>query len=485
MYALEKLLHGVVTKQIIGSAHSWVQSICFDSRVAKPGSMFIALAGTKVDGHAYIPQAIEAGSQVILCHNLPSQLLPAITYIVVPNTAYALGHIAANCYNHPSTKLKLVAVTGTSGKSSTVHLLYGLFKALGYRVGLISTIENKVHNETFPTTLTTPDVLEINRILDIMVQQGCQYCFMEASSHAMVQERIAGLHFAGAAFLNISHDHLDYHKTFDAYIWAKKKLFDQLPAQAFALYNADDSRGKIMMQNTKATIYSFAMKSSAHFTAKLLGNTWQGLCLRIAGKEVWFQLLGAFNAYNILAAYAIACLLQQDSELVLLGLSSLPAILGRFQYIQAPGNFGIIVDYAHKPDALEKVLIAINQMKAKQGKVITLIGCGGNRDFQKRPIMAKIAVKHSDQVIFTSDNPRYEEADAIIQAMSAGLTSLQQRKVLHIVDRRHAIKVACCLAKAGDMVLIAGKGHESYQEIKEKKIPFNDMQIVLEILSHD
>jgi UDP-N-acetylmuramoyl-L-alanyl-D-glutamate--2,6-diaminopimelate ligase len=485
MHTLQKLLYQVAVQQLVGDMHATVESICFDSRLARTGSLFVAIAGTQVDGHAYIQAAINAGSQVIVCENLPKELMPGITYVVVANSAQALGLIAANFYDHPSAKLQLVAVTGTSGKSSTVYLLYGLFKQLGYRVGLLSTIHNKVQEEVFPAMLTTPDSLEINRLLAQMVEQGCQYCFMEASSHAIVQERIAGLHFAGAAFLNISHEHLDYHKTFDAYIWAKKKLFDNLPASAFALYNADDPRGKVMMQNTKATIYSFAMKSPADFTAKILANTRQGLCLRIAGKEVWFQLLGTFNAYNLLAAYSLACLLKQDSEQVLVALSSLPPILGRFQCIQAPEGFSIFIDYAHKPDALEKVLVAINQIKDPQGKVITVVGCGGNRDSKKRPMMAKIAVKLSDQVIFTSDNPRYEDANAIIQDMMVGLTPSEQRGALNIVDRRSAIKAACQLAKSGDMVLIAGKGHEGYQEIKGQKFPFDDTQVVRETLFID
>jgi UDP-N-acetylmuramoyl-L-alanyl-D-glutamate--2,6-diaminopimelate ligase len=401
---------------------------------------------------------------------------------MVAKSSQALGLIAANFYDNPSAKLKLVAVTGTSGKTSTVNLLYGLFKQLGYRVGLLSTIYNKINEEILPAILTTPDALQLNELLARMVERGCQYCFMEASSHAIVQERIAGLQFTGAAFLNISHDHLDYHKTFDAYIHAKKKLFDDLPQQAFALYNADDRRGKVMMQNTQATVYSFALKSPTDFTAKILANTWQGLALRITGKEVWFKLLGAFNAYNLLAVYATACLLGQDSDAVLIALSSLSPIVGRFQCVQAPNNFGIIIDYAHKPDALEKVLIAIDNMKEAQAKVITVVGCGGNRDTKKRPLMARIAAQYSDQVIFTSDNPRNEEPEAIIEDMMLGLTPSQQRKALSIVDRKNAIKVACQLAGSGDIVLIAGKGHEAYQEIKGQKFPFNDAAIVQEFL---
>lgn len=485
MQALQKLLQGVVIQQLVGNPNVLIKSICQDSRAAGQDSLFIAVSGTQVDGHAYIPNAIEAGSKAIVCESLPTMLIPDITYVVVAKSSQALGNIAANFYDHPSTKLKLVAITGTSGKTSTVHLLYGLFKHLGYQVGMLSTIYNKINEEILPAILTTPDALQLNELLARMVEKGCQYCFMEASSHAIVQERIAGLQFAGAVFLNMSHDHLDYHQTFDAYIQAKKKLFDDLPKQAFALYNADDRRGKVMMQNTQATVHSFAMKSPADFTAKLLANTWQGLALSITGKEVWFRLLGAFNAYNLLAAYATACLLGQDSDTVLIALSSLPPILGRFQCIQAPNKVMFIIDYAHKPDALEKVLTAIDYIKGTQAKVITVVGCGGNRDAQKRPLMAKMAVQYSDQVIFTSDNPRYEDPDAIIEEMMLGLTTSQQRKALSIVDRKNAIKVACQLANSGDIVLIAGKGHEAYQEIEGEKFPFSDAAIVQEFLIAD
>jgi UDP-N-acetylmuramoyl-L-alanyl-D-glutamate--2,6-diaminopimelate ligase len=486
MQALQKLLQGVVIQQLVGNPNVSIKSICQDSRAAGQDSLFIAVSGTQVDGHAYIPQAIEAGSKAIVCESLPALLILHMTYVVVAKSSQALGLIAANFYENPSAKLKLVAVTGTSGKTSTVHLLYGLFKQLGYQVGLLSTIYNKIHEEALPAILTTPDALQLNELLVRMVEKGCQYCFMEASSHAIVQERIAGLQFAGAVFLNMSHDHLDYHKTFDAYIQAKKKLFDDLPKQAFALYNADDRRGKVMMQNTQATaVHSFAMKSPADFTAKILANTWQGLALRIAGKEVWFRLLGDFNAYNLLAAYATACLLGQDSDIILIALSSLAPILGRFQCIQGPNNVMVIVDYAHKPDALEKVLTAIDHMKGTQAKVITVVGCGGNRDAQKRPLMAKMAVQYSDQVVFTSDNPRYEDPDAIIAEMMLGLTPSQQRKVLSIVDRKNAIKVACQLAHSGDIVLIAGKGHEAYQEIKGEKFPLSDAAIVHDSLIAD
>ena len=478
MRALQELLSGVPTQQIMGDRTLSVKAVCFDSRTVSADSLFVAVKGTSVDGHDYIPQAIAAGSKVIVCEQAPARLVPHITYIMVTHSAKALGMIAANFYHNPSAKLQLVAITGTSGKTSTVHLLYGLFKQLGHQVGMLSTIHNKVDEQTLPATLTTLDAVQINSLLARMVAQGCQYCFMEASSHAIVQERIAGLQIAGAVFLNITHEHLDYHQTFDTYIKAKKKLFDDLPAQAFALYNADDKRGPVMVQNTKAVKHSFAMKTRADFTARLLSNTWQGLELRIAGKNAWFQLLGPFNAYNLLVAYATACLLEQDSDKVLVALSSLPPILGRVQHIHALNTFDVIIDYAHKPDALEKVLTTIQQIKSKQGRVITVVGCGGNRDKQKRPLMAQIAYKLSNQVILTADNPRNEDPHAIIEEMKVGLSPAQQRKTLSIVDRAEAIKAACQLAHSHDIVLVAGRGHEHYQEIQGKKYPFNDEAVV-------
>lgn len=482
MHTLSKLLRGVATQQVIGNRNLSVKAICFDSRAVSQDALFVAVPGTKVDGHAYIPQAIAAGSSVIVCEQVPADLAPQVTYVVVDHSAKALGKLAANFHHNPAAHLKLVAVTGTSGKTSTVHLLYGLFKQLGYRVGMLSTIYNKVDEQTLSATLTTPDAVQLHSLLARMVAQGCQYCFMEASSHAMVQARMAGLQLAGAVFLNISHEHLDYHQTFDAYIKAKQQLFDELPAQAFALYNADDQRGTVMVQNTSAAQHSFAMKSLADFTAKLLANTWQGIALRITNKTAWFQLLGAFNAYNLLAAYATACLLAQDSDEVLLALSSLLPIPGRFQCIHTPHNFDVIIDYAHKPGALENVLTAIQQIKSQQGKVITVLGCGGNRDQQKRPLMARIACKRSNQTILTTDNPRDEDPQAILEAMKAGLSPTQQRKTLSIVDRAEAIKVAYQLAHSHDVVLIAGKGHEHYQEIQGSKYPFSDEAVVRELI---
>lgn len=479
---LSTLLQGVAVEQLLGNEAVEVQAISFDSRTISKGTLFVAMRGTQVDGHAYIQQAVGAGSTVVVCEVLPSELAEQVTYVVVANSAKALGIIASNFYGRPSSQLQLVAVTGTNGKTSTVHLLTGLFRQLGYKVGMLSTIHNQINDEVLPARLTTPDAIQINSLLAQMVAEGCQYCFMEASSHALVQERMAGLQLAGGVFLNITHDHLDYHQTFDAYIQAKKKLFDELPANAFALYNADDKRGPVMIQNTQAASHSFALKTPATFTAKLLANTLQGLELRIADQDVWFQLVGTFNAYNLLTVYATACLLGADSQQVLVALSALAPIQGRFQHLHAPAGFDAIVDYAHTPDALQNVLKTIGQIKGKTGKVITVVGCGGNRDKTKRPLMAQIACKFSDRVILTADNPRSEDPQAIIEDMKAGLTPAEQRQVLVIVDRAEAIKAACQLAQAEDVVLVAGKGHETYQEIAGQRYPFDDRQVLKNIL---
>lgn len=479
---LSTLLQDIAVDQLIGNEAVEIQAISADSRTVTQGTLFVALRGTQVDGHTYIQRAVESGSTAVVCEALPHEQMPNVTYIVVADSAKALGMLASNFYGRPSTQLQLVAVTGTNGKTSTVHLLTRLFRHLGYKVGMLSTIHNQVNEEILPSALTTPDAIQINSLLARMVAEGCQYCFMEASSHALVQERMAGLQLAGGIFLNITHDHLDYHKTFDAYIQAKKKLFDELPTGAFALYNADDKRGAIMIQNTKAEAYPFAVKGPATFTAKLLANTLQGLELRIADQDVWFQLVGTFNAYNLLATYATACLLGADSQETLVGLSALSPIQGRFQHLHAPAGFDAIVDYAHTPDALQNVLKTIGQIKSKTGSIITVVGCGGDRDKTKRPLMAQIACKFSDRVIFTADNPRKEASEAIIEDMKAGLTAAEQQQALVIVDRAEAIKAACQLAQANDVVLVAGKGHETYQEIAGKRYPFDDRQVLESIL---
>jgi len=486
MHTLQELLVNIPIQQITGDTNLSITNICLDSRDVVPGSLFVAIPGSKADGHQYILEAIAAGSHAIIAEKKPTYIAPHVTYIQVENATQVLGIIASNFYGNPSKKLKLVAVTGTSGKTSTVHLLYGLFRQLGYRTGMLSTIHNKINDQIFPSTLTTPNAIDINKSLAQMVAAGCQYCFMEASSHAIVQNRLVGLQLAGALFLNISHDHLDYHLTFDAYIKAKKKLFDELPSSAFVLYNVDDKRGPIMIQNTRATTYSMAMRRPADFTAQILANTWQGLELRIGGQNVWFQLLGAFNASNLLGAYATGCLLGQDNQDVLVALSSIKPITGRFQHIHTPKKLDVIIDYAHKPEALEKILLSIHQIREdanQQGRIITIIGCGGNRDTQKRPIMAKIAYKLSDQLILTADNPRYEDPKAIIKEMKQGLTPAEQLKTVTIIDRTEAIQAAYQMAQPADIILIAGKGHEDYQEIAGIKYPLSDEAIVNKLMS--
>lgn len=476
------MIQGLVVRQFVGDQTVQVQTISFDSRAVSKATLFVALRGTKLDGHDYIQKAVAAGSTVIVCEYISGTPIQNVTYVVVADSAHALGIIAANFYGHPSTKLRLVSVTGTNGKTSTVFLLSGLFSQLGYRVGMLSTIHNKIDTQSLPAALTTLDAIQLNTLLARMVERGCQYCFMEASSHAIVQKRIAGLHFAGAVFLNITHDHLDYHQTFDAYIQAKKKLFDDLSAKAFALFNTDDKRGAVMVQNTKATPHSFALKAPATFRAKLLTTTLQGLELYIANQAVWFQLIGTFNAYNVLAAHATACLLGVDSHTALTVLSSLPPIQGRCQHMHTQAGIDAIVDYAHTPDALKQVLTAIRQIKRQVGHIITVFGCGGDRDRQKRSLMTQVALKLSHRVIFTSDNPRSESPQEIIQDMKIGMTPVQQQQTLTIIDRAAAIRSACQLAQPGDVILVAGKGHENYQEIQGQRYPFDDAKILQSML---
>lgn len=391
--------------------------------------------------------------------------------------------MASNFYANPSGKMKLVAVTGTNGKTTNATLLWKLFRGLGYKTGLLSTVENKIDNEPVAATHTTPDPLQLNQLLNKMVESGCTHCFMEASSHAIHQERIAGLELDGAVFTNITHDHLDYHQTFDNYIAAKKKLFDELPSSAFALTNIDDKRGKVMLQNTKAKTYTFALEKPADFKGRLMDNTLHGIEMEIENKRVWFRLIGNFNAYNLLGVYAVAVLLGEDSDTVLAQLSALEGAKGRFEQIISKDKITAIVDYAHTPDALENVLKTIADLRGGKEQVITVVGCGGNRDAAKRPIMAQIAAKYSDKAVLTSDNPRNEEPQDILNQMEAGLKLADKKKTVTIIDRKEAIKTACMLAKPGDIILIAGKGHEDYQEIKGVKYPFDDKQVVMEFLS--
>ena len=480
---LKEILYKVALTEVIGDTNISISSVEFDSRKIIEGNLFIAIKGLTVDGHNYIDQVIKKGATAIICEQLPGKIHKGITYLKVKDSGEALGIIASNYYNQPSSKLKLVGITGTNGKTTTATLLYKLFIKLGYKVGLLSTVKNQINEKIFPATHTTPDALELNKMLSKMVEQGCSYCFMEVSSHAIVQKRITGLTFAGGVFTNITHEHLDFHKTFEEYIKAKKKFFDGLPSSAFALVNKDDSNGLVMLQNTKAVKKTFALKTPADYKCKIIENTFSGLDLMLDGREIWIKLIGAFNAYNILGIYAVAILLGENKEETLKALSALDAVEGRFQYTKAPNGTIGVVDYAHTPDALINVLSTLQDVRADKEKIITVVGCGGDRDKAKRPIMASIACEKSDKVILTSDNPRSEEPAEIIHQMEKGLTLMDKKKSLSIADRREAIKTACQLAGRGDIILLAGKGHEKYQEIKGVKYPFDDMEILTETLN--
>jgi UDP-N-acetylmuramoyl-L-alanyl-D-glutamate--2,6-diaminopimelate ligase len=481
MNVLKDILYKVSLTSTIGDMEVKVKDIVFDSRKVEADTVFVAIRGTQVDGHDFIKLALDNGATVIVCEQLPDLIKEGITYVQVVNTSRALGVMAANYFENPSEKLKLVAVTGTNGKTTTVTLLFQLFSEMGYNVGLLSTVENKINETTIPATHTTPDALTTQSLLKKMVEAGCTHCFMEASSHAIVQERMAGLQISGAVFTNISHDHLDYHGTFDEYIKAKKKLFDDLPKDAFALVNADDKRGLVMLQNCKSAHQTYGLKYPADYKAKILSNTIEGLELDVNNRQIWFRMIGQFNAYNILAVFGTAMLLGEEEEEVLMQLSKVKGAQGRFDKITMSG-ITAIVDYAHTPDALENVLKTIQGVRSGGEKVITVVGCGGNRDKTKRPVMAKIATQFSDKVILTSDNPRFEEPMAILKDMESGVNPVDFKKTLIIEDRREAIKTAGILAQKGDIILIAGKGHETYQEVKGTKYPFDDRQVVKEIL---
>lgn len=477
MKKLKHILINVKTVQIIGNQKVKITKIEFDSRKVVKSSMFVAVKGTQVDGHRFIGKAIELGAAVIVCEELPAAINPNITYVEVKNSAKALGKMAGNFYDNPSTQLKLVGITGTNGKTTCATILYKLFMKMGYKTGLLSTVENKIGNQIIPATHTTPNPVALNELLAKMVENGCDYAFMEVSSHSIHQERIAGLDFDGAVFTNITHDHLDYHGTFKNYINAKKKFFDDLDKKAFALTNIDDRRGTVMLQNTRAKKYSYAVKKMADFKAKIIENTLIGLQLELNGREFHSRLIGEFNAYNLLAVYGTATLLGHDDMEVLTVLSSLQTAEGRFDYIVSKTNNIIgIVDYAHTPDALEKVLQTIDGVKSGDSQVITVVGCGGDRDRTKRPIMAKVACDYSHQVILTSDNPRTENPFDILAAMEKGIPPYATQKVLTIENRRQAIKTACTLAKQNDIILVAGKGHEKYQDINGVKHHFDDKE---------
>lgn len=479
---LSTLLNSCKILELVGNTEQDINGIYFDSRKVTSGSMFIATIGTAVDGHDFIESAIIKGSCVIVCQKLPAYLQVNVTFVVVENSSRAMGLMAAAYYQYPSKKLKLVGVTGTNGKTTVATLLSNLFQELGYKVGLLSTVENKINQTVIPSSHTTPDSISINELLIKMLDAGCDYCFMEVSSHATVQERIAGLTFEGGIFTNITHDHLDFHQTFDEYIKAKKYFFDQLPAGAFALTNLDDKRGAVMLQNTKAHVKSYALQTMATFKAKIIENQFSGLFLNIDSEEVWFKMVGNFNAYNLLAVYSTAMLLDQDKTRVLTILSTLGGAEGRFDYTIASNGVIGIVDYAHTPDAIKNVLQTIGNIRKGNETVIAVVGCGGDRDKTKRPIMAEVACKLSDKVILTSDNPRTEDPAAILREMEAGVPISQRKKTITIQDRKEAIRTACHLAKSGDIILLAGKGHEKYQEINGVKFPFDDKKIFSEIM---
>ncbi len=483
MKNLKDILYKVNLIEVSGSTDREIEGLTLDSRQAEKGFVFVAVKGTKSDGHQFVSQAIKKGATVIICEVFPDKLTDEITYIKVQDTPLAVATLADNFYENPSSKLKIIAVTGTNGKTTIATLLFRLFRQLGEKCGLISTIHNQIEDELIPATHTTPDAVQLTALLKVMVDAGCSYCFMEASSHAIDQKRVAAINFAGAIFTNITHDHLDYHKTFDNYIAAKKKLFDSLSTDAFALVNIDDKRGAVMLQNCKAKKYTYSLNSASDFRAKILENSFAGLLLSIDGADVNTHLIGDFNAYNLLAIYGAANLLGKNKMDVLTAISLLSPAEGRFDYVISPhAKITAIVDYAHTPDALEKVLETLMHIRTGNEQLITVVGCGGDRDKTKRPIMADIACRVSDKVILTSDNPRSENPLDIIADMKQGVKAHNVRKVLIIPDRREAIKVACALAENKDIILIAGKGHEKYQEIKGVKYPFDDKEIVWETL---
>ncbi|HMH22256.1 MAG TPA: UDP-N-acetylmuramoyl-L-alanyl-D-glutamate--2,6-diaminopimelate ligase [Puia sp.] len=480
---MQDILYKVSLRSVHGDLDREILDLHTDSGKVFAGTLFIALKGTHTDGHLFIGPAIASGAVAIVCEDLPAALRPEVTYIRVENSAEAAGYIAHNYYGQPSEKLKLVGVTGTNGKTTIATLLYKLFTALGSKCGLLSTVENQIGGRVVPATHTTPDAIALNALLKEMLDEGCTHVFMETSSHAIHQHRVAGLRYAGGLFSNITHDHLDYHKTFDEYIRVKKSFFDTLPSEAFAISNADDKRGPVMLQNTNAKKYFYSLKTVADFKGKILENNLTGLVMQVGDQEVHFRLIGEFNAYNLLAVYGAAICLGEEKQEVLRCLSVLSGAEGRFDYIVSTGEKIIgIVDYAHTPDALVNVLTTIQKLRKGYEHIITVVGCGGDRDKTKRPVMGSVACEYSDKVIFTSDNPRSEDAAQIVRDMEAGLNTAAKRKYIPIVDRKDAIRTAVSLAQPEDILLIAGKGHEKYQEIKGIKYPFDDKLVLLEML---
>ena len=480
---LQELLKNIKPTQTIGDVEVEITGVNIDSRKIKDGHLFVAMKGTQVDGHKFIPKAIELGAKAILCEDVPEEKVEGITYVQVESTEDAVGKVATLFYGDPSKKLKLVGVTGTNGKTTIATLLYNMFRKFGHKCGLLSTVCNYIEDEAIPADHTTPDPIELNELLGRMVEAGCEYAFMECSSHAIAQKRIGGLNFAGGLFTNLTRDHLDYHKTFENYRNAKKAFFDGLPKTAFAITNADDKNGMVMVQNTKASVKTYSTRTLADFKARIIECHFEGMYLDIDGHEVGVQFIGKFNVSNLLAVYGAAVMLGKKPEDILVILSTLKSVSGRLEPIRSPEGYTAIVDYAHTPDALENVLNAIHEVLDGKGNVITICGAGGNRDKGKRPLMAQEAVKQSDRVIITSDNPRFEEPQDIINDMLAGLNAQQMKKVVSIADRREAIRTAVMMAEKGDVILIAGKGHEDYQEIKGVKSHFDDREEVRKIFS--
>lgn len=481
MKNLTDILVNTAIEKLIGKNNIAINNIIFDSRNVSKGDIFVAVSGTQSDGHSFIQTAIEKGAIVIICENIPEQINSSVTYIKVKNSSQTLGIIASNYFDNPSVKLNLIGITGTNGKTTTATLSYYLARKLGYKAGLISTVRNYINKKEIIATHTTPDAVSINKLLAEMVAEGCEYCFMEVSSHAIVQNRISGLTFTGGIFTNITHDHLDYHKTFDEYLKAKKTFFDNLPESAFALVNIDDKNGKVMLQNTVAKKQSYSLKSYSDFKCKVMESHFDGMLLKIDNNELWTKLIGGFNAYNLLAVYAVAILLKQNKEEILTAISSLITVDGRFEYFTSRTGITAIIDYAHTPDALMNVLNTINEIRAGNGVLLTVVGAGGNRDKTKRPVMGKISAELSDKVILTSDNPRNEIPEEIINEIYEGVDPHNRRKVVKITDRREAIKTASMLAQKNDIILIAGKGHENYQEINGVRHHFDDKEIINEL----
>lgn len=484
MNILKDILYKVPLEAVTGDTTISVRELVFDSRKVQSSDVFVAIKGYEVDGHSYINAAIKSGAIAVVCEELPEDIINGITYIQVANANRALAIMAANYYENPSENLKLIGVTGTNGKTTVATLLYQLFKKAGYKVGLLSTVKILVNDTEYKATHTTPDSLTINQYLQNMNHEGVEYCFMEVSSHGIHQKRTEGLKFRGGIFTNLSHDHLDYHDTFAEYRDVKKQFFDQLPKEAFALVNIDDKNGLVMMQNTKAKKYTYALKTYADYRAQILENRLAGLLLKINDNEVWTKLIGSFNAYNLLSIYATAELLGLEELEILRLMSELESVSGRFEYFITKNNITVIIDYAHTPDALKNVLEAINSIRTGNEQLITVVGCGGNRDVTKRPKMGNIASTLSTKAIFTSDNPRSEDPETIIQAIEKGVEPQNYKKTLSITDRKQAIKTACQMATENDIILIAGKGHETYQEIKGKRTDFDDYKIAKEILEN-